>query len=157
MLCNVIEREYLSNLFPSLFTKELPWVIRSGCSWQKSDTAIGSFSRANLYFTLLLTKTSKSLEKPMIEFPTLGHGVGLTLDYHKNNMSGTVQDLHYFPMSDNIAKLNPQNQVLIKRWHGLLNLFYSKSALLIGISFLVEIICANHSESKLLSLPLKSC
>ena len=47
----------------SLFTKEQPWAICFRCSWQKSNW--------NERITLLLTKTSDSLKKPISKFPTL--------------------------------------------------------------------------------------
>ena len=59
-ICSFLKNE-LSNLLPSLVTKERLWVIRSDRSRQKSDTLslLGS------------QKTSESLEKPMRKFPTL--------------------------------------------------------------------------------------
>ena len=69
LICS-FKKSHLSDLLPSLFVKKQPWVIRSGCSWQKSDCeqftqvahdnratgAIHTFSWANGSFPLLLTK-----------------------------------------------------------------------------------------------------
>ena len=69
LICSLFKSD-LSNSFPLLFTKEQPWAIRSGCSWQKSDRerfsqvahdkrareAIRSFPWANHSFAVLLKK-----------------------------------------------------------------------------------------------------
>ena len=66
----------MSDSITSLFTKERPWAICSGCSWQKSaGSNLLFFSSASLFRS---QKASESLEKPMSEFPTLlatGFGV----------------------------------------------------------------------------------
>ena len=61
-----------SNSLSSLFTKEQLWAIRSCCSWQKSDGSDSLFFTTESLFGS--QKMSDSLEKPMIEFPTLGTG-----------------------------------------------------------------------------------
>ena len=53
----------LSDLLPSLFTKEQQWEIHSSRSWQKSDGAIRSFSQANRSSALLLTKNEQISRK----------------------------------------------------------------------------------------------
>ena len=84
LICSFFKSD-LSNSFPLLFTKEQPWAIRSGCSWQKSDRerfsqvahdkrareAIRSFPWANHSFAVLLKKQANCSKKPMSEFPTL--------------------------------------------------------------------------------------
>ena len=66
----------MSDSITSLFTKERPWAICSGCSWQKSaGSNLLFFSSASLFRS---QKANESLEKPMSEFPTLlatGFGV----------------------------------------------------------------------------------
>ena len=59
----------LSDSLPLLFTKEQPWAIVSGHSWQKSDGSHSLFfTRESLFCS---QKMSESLEKPMSVFPTL--------------------------------------------------------------------------------------
>ena len=61
--------ESLISLFAqSLFTKEQPLAIRSGCLWRKSE---GSDLLFHKRIAISLTKTSDFLEKPISEFPTL--------------------------------------------------------------------------------------
>ena len=62
------KRATVSQSLPSLFTKEWPWAIRSGCSWQKSDGKDFFFTSESLFCS---QKTSNSLEKLMSKFPTL--------------------------------------------------------------------------------------
>ena len=50
LICSFLKSD-LSDLLPSLLTKEKPWVICSGCSWQKSNRSDSlSFSWANRSF-----------------------------------------------------------------------------------------------------------
>ena len=62
-----------SDLPPSLFTKERWWAIRSGRSWQKRDASKLLFFTSESLFRSQIT--SKSLGKPMSEFPTLVCGL----------------------------------------------------------------------------------
>ena len=59
----------LSDSLPLLFTKEQPWAIVSGRSWQKSDGSHSLFFTSESLFCS--QKMSESLEKPMSVFPTL--------------------------------------------------------------------------------------
>ena len=77
LICSFLKSD-LSDSLPPLFTKELPWAICSGRSWQKSDRekftqvahdkratgAISSFQQANRSFVLLLTKNERIAQKP---------------------------------------------------------------------------------------------
>ena len=83
-LCSFLKSK-LSDLLPLLFTKEGPWAIHWGHTWQKSNHellaqvthdkratgVIGSFLRVNHSFALLLFGSQKWVEKLMSEFPTL--------------------------------------------------------------------------------------
>ena len=60
------KRTTMNDLHMLLMTKERLWAIRSGRSWQKSDGFDLRFFTSEIlfhYFTILLTKTSESLEK----------------------------------------------------------------------------------------------
>ena len=50
------------------FTKEWPWAIRSGCSWQKSDGSNSLFFKSESLFPSF---AHKKRSKPKSEFPTL--------------------------------------------------------------------------------------
>ena len=63
------KRATVNDLLRSLITKEWPWAIHSGCSWQKRDRSDSLiFTSKSLFCS---KKTSESLEKPMSKFPTL--------------------------------------------------------------------------------------
>ena len=72
-LVALFKRVTVSEPLSPLFSKEWPWAIHSGRSWQKS---YGSDSLALLHKRIALAyfgsqKTSESLKKPMSKFPTL--------------------------------------------------------------------------------------
>ena len=55
----------MSALLPSLFTKEQPWAIRSGCSWQKSDGTDSLFSQANRSFAHKNERITQTIDEPI--------------------------------------------------------------------------------------------
>ena len=77
-LITLYKRATISEILPSFITKEQPWAIHSRHSLQSATGGIRYFSRANQTFSLSLTKTSDSLEKPNSEFPTLPYRDSVT-------------------------------------------------------------------------------
>ena len=62
LICSFLKSD-LSDSLPPLFTKEWPWAIRSGRSWQKSDGNDSLISLANRSFALSLTKNERIARK----------------------------------------------------------------------------------------------
>ena len=62
LICSFL-KSGLSDSLPSLFTKERPWAICSGCLWQKSDVSDSLFFTSELLFCSFTHKKQANCSK----------------------------------------------------------------------------------------------